>query len=296
LQKISNKIEEENMTERMMLFAGGTCGGCVCPLYDRHASVHTSSYGVVCGDRGFVIDNGTGVRRVSDWINSAGVRSWVMLQTHFHNDHIVGLSTNRLLYEKKTRIEGIWSMDAQQMRTTWDQAFEKPHWPARPEDNGIRVPLLTNGHFKLTGVSTLDLHHPGGCTGYRIVSPRGDIVIATDHEAGSSDSADGAYARFVNGAAVLVAEMQYRQSEYEGKIGIGSDSAKKKRNHGHSTPQLIRNALRRCDTPPRKILITHHDAYRPTLDFGPFLSEAREILTDVCTDVSFLYDGEVLSL
>ena len=113
---------------------------------------------------------------------------------------------------------------------------------------------------------------------------------------GGSYDDDRAYADFVDGAAVHVVDIQYRQSEYDGIVGIGNVPAMSRKGWGHSTPELLRDVLELCTHPPKKILITHHDPNRPALDFRPFLLEAQKVFAGVCDDVSLLLDGEELSL
>lgn len=97
-------------------------------------------------------------------------------------------------------------------------------------------------------IKPIPLHHPGGATGYRIESPAGSIVYATDHEHGYGAS-DLALLEHCSGADLLVYDAQYTPEEYRSRCGWG-----------HSTWQAgIRTAT---EAGVRRLVLFHHDPDR----------------------------------
>ncbi len=141
----------------------------------------------------------------------------------------------------------------------------------------------------------MPLPHPGGAVAYRFTFPFGAVVIATDAEL-----VDGElrrmYAKFVSGARYLYVDMQYRDAEYEGKVGICGGPAMSRVGWGHSTPRLIRETLELCPTKPRTVLIGHHDPNRTDGDLCLFEAETRDHLSSLGVEVRFAKEGDAFEI
>lgn len=273
--------------------AGGTCGSAVSAVRSG-GSVLTTSFGVVRDDTGYIIDHGYGIQNVVPWLRTLAVERVAILQTHFHTDHVAALPLNSLLFQKAIQVSGIWSMHPGHMAETWCRSFDKLHWPVSPADLGIDPPRM-HDMLMPRPVYACALCHPGGSTGFRIShGAMGDIVIATDHEAGIDKEKDDAYVDLVDGAALLVTDIQYRQSEYAGIAGISGGPAMKRHGWGHSTAASIGDVLSRCKSPPARIRVTHHDPMRDSADLWDFEQMTKQILAPLTADVAFLSDGDVV--
>src|SRR4029079_14806157 len=98
-------------------------------------------------------------------------------------------------------------------------------------------------------ITSSQLDHPGGVTGYRVAYEAGGVVITTDVEAGTEESR-AAVARFAEGATVLIHDAQYSPAEYEANRG----------GWGHST---WRHAVRvGADAGVDRLVLTSHEPTR----------------------------------
>jgi hypothetical protein len=150
-------------------------------------------------------------------------------------------------------------------------------------------------------VHTLPLQHPGGCVGYRFEIPGvGGIVIATDYEPDPEPNPD--VVNLFDGAALVLADMQYRDAEYRGEIAIGENAARpmNRQGWGHATPDLLMPILTACPRLPKRVRIVHHDPKRPDTDLQLFCDESTLMLEDLLggprLDFQFAREGEIFWL
>lgn len=256
--------------------AGGTCGSAISPLANRKSRL-TTSFGLVHGTVGIIIDNGFGVQNVVRHLKAAHVERVIVLQTHLHADHTDGLPQNAFFFQKEVPVEVFAPIcEGANFRMVWEQRFASHVWPVRPEQFGalcIVHNLKENGqHPELPyWIRTFRLNHPGGALAYRIAHDNGDIVVATDHELGYEHN-DRAYSEFVDGARVLVADVQYMSREYFGEIGIGGGPPIKRVGWGHSTEENFARTIAMCRRKPKYLMVTHHDPMRNQHDLDSFIS------------------------
>ncbi len=281
---------------RLTLISGGSCGSNPS-IYEGRPRL-TTSFGVIRGTDGIVIDQGSGIQHVANRFMSDGkIERIFILQTHLHDDHVCGIPYNKLLTQDKIPMVGIWAprCAGTSFDRVWDDRRGQHNWPVRGADIPRHNFNLDDDEPRLIlplGITIQRLNHAGGSVAYRIPHERGDIVIATDHEPTSDTNA--AYASFVSGARLLVADLQYRDSEYEGQIGIGDGPAMKRTGWGHATPTLLARALVGCDPLPQEIWITHHDPNRPGRDWDEFADEVFKYFKDLKINVSaFASDDEI---
>jgi phosphoribosyl 1,2-cyclic phosphodiesterase len=199
-----------------------------------------------------LIDQGLGVEPVSEFLSamlkSEGKTEATVhcLQTHFHDDHLEGLRSNSLFFQKGLTLEfhspnlsvggancgtdsayfptvALACPTSPTMQDILAARFCAGYWPvtldlldsvgARREHHQF-VPGVSFSLDEIT-VRTLPLRHPGGCVGYRFEIPGASaVVIATDYE--PSPEMDQEVAEFFDGATLLLADMQYRDAEYKG--------------------------------------------------------------------------------
>ena len=105
------------------------------------------------------------------------------------------------------------------------------------------------------------LHHPQGCTGYRLQAGDRSIVVATDHEAGTS--ADGRLDALAEGAGVLLHDAQYLPGEAEGI----------RKGWGHSSYEAAAAAARRAGV--RRLVLVSHDPERSDDEVDDIVVQAR---------------------
>ena len=298
----------------------------------------TTSYLLRHKDTILLIDQGLGVEPVSEFLvamlKPEGKTEATIhcLQTHFHDDHLEGLRSNSLFFEKGLTLEfhhpnlsavgefcGVDSTyppagmplacpASPTMQDILAARFCAGYWPVTLEllDNvGARREyhqFIPGGTFSLDEVTvrTLPLRHPGGCVGYRFEIPgRGAVVIATDYE--PCPDADRDVAEFFDGAVLLLADMQYRDAEYRGERAIGdAGSAMSREGWGHATPDLLLPLLLSCKKRPERVRIVHHDPKRADTDLQLFSDECtaqwEKLTGGPAGDFQFGREGEIFWL
>jgi len=90
------------------------------------------------------------------------------------------------------------------------------------------------------------LNHPQGCMGFRLETPEGVFVYATDNEPGDA-AFDQNVRKLAAGADVLIYDAQYLPEEYEAR----------KRGWGHSHWREAINVV--MESSAKELVLFHHD-------------------------------------
>ncbi len=194
---------------------------------------NTSCVEVLCGSTRFILDAGTGIRKLGDSLLSQGPVDATLLLSHLHWDHIQGLPFFVPAYLPSTKLtiagtaNGVMSLgDALSHQMT------APVFPVRLDELGAQLKLreIKNGEKFDVGEATVrvaKLNHPGGVQAYRIEHEGKSIVYATDTE--HYACVDPTLRALAEGADVLIYDSQYTPDEYAGVTG------RSKVGWGHST-------------------------------------------------------------
>lgn len=288
------------------LYVGGCSGSCNPNSAKSRFEfgTNTTSFGVVVGDVGFFIDNGTGIGNVVEFLGSHKLNSVYGLQTHFHLDHCAGLPMNALFFRR----DGIRKIFAPKLgqKTFADvveKSFETQTWPISPKmfQATQEIVSFTPGEaIKEIWTTTMPVSHPGGSVAYRIMLPEGDLVIATDSELADEKSLSS-MAKFIAGAKLVYFDVQYQDAEYEGLTAIGpATNRMSRKNWGHSTPSMIRKVLEMSGTHfggmPKRIIVGHHDPRRVDADLSLFEQEVKGSFKDLPVAVRFAREGDVYDI
>ena len=203
-----------------------------CPVSGEHINKyggHTpcSSLTAPQGDI-LIIDAGTGIKRLGDWLVNREARMPSTLHiflTHFHLDHIMGLPFFKPLYSPEARlifysdlipeeVENYLSvfMGGKYFPLPFEQTKSKKIFKRVPEEG-----LEAGG----SRVSCCPLNHPQGSVAYKIQTGNHTIVLATDTEH-PLHGIDRKLAGFSAGADMLVYDATFTPEEYqEGRMGWG---------------------------------------------------------------------------
>lgn len=247
----------------MKLIVGGCRGTAPVaqPEFMKYGGETTSFLIEGAGGERVLIDAGSGVRSLGRRLDDEGdVASVLLLFTHYHLDHVAGLPSLGLIYSPR------WNIEMASPRRggflvgeVIPRLMHKPFWPLQVEDLQSRIQFTTlrgpvsakPRAFGGLRVSWCEVHHPDGCTAYRIDEPAtgGSCVMATDMEWGLSTEEERAQflrlCREPSPASLLVMDGQYRDAEYA-----------QFRGWGHSTWQETIAVARQAGV--ARLLVTHH--------------------------------------
>jgi phosphoribosyl 1,2-cyclic phosphodiesterase len=171
---------------------------------------------VAAGERRLVVDAGTGLFRLGkDLVDHAARRIDIVL-THFHIDHVVGLTGFAPLF-KKGAVVTIHApiLDEGSLRGLCTWLLGPPFFPVRPQDVGAEFAIREfrpGVRFEAGGldISTCRLSHPGGACGYRIGHGGRSVAVIADHEHGSPET-DAAVASFCAGSDLLLYDAHWEE-------------------------------------------------------------------------------------
>ncbi|MDR0323648.1 MAG: MBL fold metallo-hydrolase [Treponema sp.] len=260
----------------------GVRGSIPCPGPDTVLfGGNTACVEIRADDRLLIVDLGTGIRPLGDWLMANDFRtkgriSADIFVTHTHWDHVLGFPMFTPVYVKGTelRITGPVSFENENLKDIIQNQFSYRYWPVRAgelaaniEYNQIKETLLDLGGG-LT-VASKFLNHPVFCLGYRFNYKGKSIAVVFDHEPFrnlfSNDPADEGYneelakegeiaaaeenekiRNFICGADIVIHDAQYSEEEYATHIGWG---------HASMTHAVL--SITGADV--KKLVFFHHD-------------------------------------
>ncbi|MCB9507893.1 MAG: MBL fold metallo-hydrolase [Myxococcales bacterium] len=197
-----------------------------------------------------IIDAGSGIL---DLGRARGVdrKPTLMLFSHLHWDHVVGLPFYSPLY-----VPG-WDLDVRGVprsgRSVYDTVTELNRPPLFPislresvRASVTQTDLETDGELLFHGakVEWLEVAHPGGCSAFAITVDGRRIVFSGDVELDKTNRA--AFIAFCKDAELLICDAQYSAAEYPNHVGWG-----------HSTNRQA--AQLAADAGVSRLVLTHHD-------------------------------------
>lgn len=174
----------------MRLFIGGMRGSqpAIGSRFDEFGGDTTSL--LVTGSHGerLVLDAGTGMRSVCEQLAQTEPGRVTVLFSHYHLDHLIGLTMNPLLYKAQWSFNFVGPTFADGgVRDAVTRLLAQPYWPISWKQMGAKIEFA---EFPADGtqVGTLRVRgcpvpHPGGSLAYRVDDTGGiSLVFATDIE------------------------------------------------------------------------------------------------------------------
>jgi len=245
---------------------------------------NTSCIEVRCGKRLIIMDAGSGIRSLGDWLvrnelKNGPIDADIFL-THTHWDHIMGFPMFTPIYIPGTtlRIRGPVNFEDEPLEQVIGSQLSYRYWPVRQDELAAKITYLSLKETQVDlgdgiTVRTKYLNHPVLCLGYRIEYEGLAFATAYDHEPFSNlfptdpshPDYDAAIAEegnnaareendriesFYRGVDLLIHDTQYSAKEYKaGKMGWG-----------HSSFEYAINAANRSGV--KRLLLFHHDPNR----------------------------------
>lgn len=223
----------------------------------------------------FILDCGTGLRMLgSRWAapNAGDKTGTHIFVTHYHWDHIQGVPFFAPLYAENNEFH-FYSFRSKFLgRDSLKQVFETqmavPYFPVdmsamsakrkfKEVDGGESFTINENK------ITARWLNHPQGCLGFRIETPAGTVVYATDNEPGDPKF-DKNLLELASGADIFINDAQYSPEQL----------ATTRKGWGHST--WLEGARIAREAGAKTLVLFHHDPDSTDRIVDSLLRQARE--------------------
>ncbi|MBI3669027.1 MAG: MBL fold metallo-hydrolase [Acidobacteria bacterium] len=239
----------------------------------------------------FILDCGTGLRALGNrWTEIHGTKAIEahICVTHYHWDHIQGIPFFAPLYVPQNHFH-FYSFRSEFLgRDSLKQVFEAqmahPYFPVDLSAmSAVRQFSEVSGgdRFEIRGtrITTRLLNHPQGCLGYRLETPAGTVVYATDNEPGVR-KLDASLLELAAGADIFINDAQYTPEQL----------ATTRKGWGHSSWLAGVQVAREAGV--RNLVLFHHDPDSSDRIVDGLLRDAREKFENVWA----ASEGMVMSL
>jgi len=223
----------------------------------------------------FILDCGTGLRMLGNrWASEDSVRPSEahIFVTHYHWDHIQGLPFFAPLYVEKNEFQ-FYSFRSKflgpdSLRQVFETQMALPYFPVDFSAMSAKRKFreLEGGETFLVGenkVTARHINHPQGCLGFRIETPAGTIVYATDNEPGDP-ALDLSLRELAVGADIFVNDAQFTPSQL----------ASTKKGWGHSSWKEGVNIAKEVGA--KTLVLFHHDPDSADRTVDAILRDARD--------------------
>jgi len=167
-----------------------------------------------------IFDAGTGLRNLGEDLlrqfPEQNIKVNVFL-THYHWDHIQGLPFFGPLYQEGSEITFYASERLGPLRERLRRQMSPPYFPVDFDSVAARLRFVEMdgagaqaGDFR---IACFAMNHPQGAAGFRVESPSGVVVYASDLEPGDAEL-DRVVRESAEGADALIYDSQFTPEEY----------------------------------------------------------------------------------
>lgn len=275
----------------------GTRGSIASPGEDtvRYGGNTTCVEVLLTSGQRVILDAGSGIRVLG---NSPplkeGPTECYLLITHIHWDHIMGFPFFAPIYRKETKLllDGC-TKALEGLRITLNNGMVDGVFPVGYESLRSKIELLKRlpeGPLVVgdATVEATEIKHPQGGMGFRIKEGGKTMVFLTDNELsldGSNGRSFSDYARFCEGADLLVHDAQYLPEEMKLKRGWGHSD--------YETVLILANS-----SGAKRLVFTHHDPDRTDTQIDQIILDARKKVRELGWDlvVDAAAEGMVISI
>ncbi len=181
----------------------------------------TSSVLVRQNDTTIVLDAGTGFNQLKELIPN--INNLHLLISHTHIDHIIGLLSNKLLYDSnfKMKVYGK-KYEGLTIREQIDKMMTPPLWPVSTSSFKAEIEYIDiEEDFFIDDVKVMIAEgcHPNEALVYKLECQGKSLVYATDYEI--DDLSKDRLLKFSENADLLICDGQYSALELPFKKGFG---------------------------------------------------------------------------
>src|SRR5512146_3023116 len=231
---------------------------------------NTSCVEVRIQGHSYVFDCGTGFRNLGKQLlreyNGNPIHAHIFI-SHFHWDHIQGIPFFGPLYEAPDNYFFFHSSSRSRgLQQAIEEQMADPYFPVDMTEMAAHRNFYDIEEDRIAFddciIESKWLNHPQGCLGFRLESPEGIIVYATDNEPGHPVF-DKSVRKLAEGADVLIYDAQYLPEEYSAK----------KRGWGHSHWREGISVI--MESGSRELVLFHHDPDHTDACIDSVVKEAR---------------------
>ena len=229
-----------------------------------HPSARRQTAAFVLPEVGVVLDAGTGLFRLADYLTTPRVDIFL---SHAHLDHVSGLTylveTFGVDAYDRVTIHG----EPDKIEAVTTHLFAPHLFPVAPgyrfESLHGACELPANAEGDVGTMKVFPLEHPGGAIGMRLEWPGHSMAYVTDTTASTS----AAYVEQIRGVDLLV---------HEATFPAGHDGLAKLT--GHSCLDQVAEVARAAEV--KRLLVTHVDPLL-TKDYDFDLTDARKVFANI---------------
>jgi phosphoribosyl 1,2-cyclic phosphodiesterase len=231
-------------------------------------------------DEILVVDAGSGIRELGNFLLAKDRHTFTLLLTHAHWDHIMGFPFFKPIYSHKTNLT-VWGCPFAQtsLKEMLSRTMAPPNFPVNFD--AIRANIsyqdMCIDSYKLGSmtITPIALSHPNQGMGYEFAEDGKRFVFLTDNELGHRHEGGldyQAYLDFSRGADLLIHDAEFTAEEY-----------KHTRGWGHS---LYTDALHLAlDAGVKKFGLFHHNQERFDDGIDTIVVDCRKIISQSKKDL-----------
>ncbi|PID77853.1 MAG: MBL fold metallo-hydrolase [Deltaproteobacteria bacterium] len=222
-----------------------------------------------------IVDAGTGIRRLGNYLIKNKDSRYNMLFTHAHWDHIMGFPFFKPIFFPETKLNIIRCPAPEKyIENIIKKVMSPPYFPVKYKDiqGSISYTKGCPGSFMIDSVkiTPIKLNHPDSGCGYKFEEDGKIFVFLTDNELGYVHNGGLSiedYAIFSKNADLLIHDSEYNDEDY-----------KKKKTWGHSTVNQAAELAKMAGV--KALGLFHHDQDKHDDDIDRLVETAEIYLKD----------------
>ena len=240
-----------------------------------------------------IIDAGTGIRGLGDFLMLKGKVSSNILFTHWHWDHVLGFPFYKPLYNPDAQVSVFApSFEGRSAKEIIAGLFTSPYFPMAFENIAAELTFHTLntepfwiGSLHITPIA---LSHPNGGVGYKFTEQGRSFVFLTDNELAFKHPGGlnfQEYVAFCDKVDLLLHDGEYSEEDYQ-----------KVKGWGHSTYFDALNLALRSEV--KKLGIVHHNQGRSDDELDEILDDCKNTIAkqNSALDLYMMRKGMVLTM